>query len=121
MNPSAAEIVQTFIEQPDMRPGLLAPDVEFLPLTNEVAYGPAAVLRTIEDIAGHFHSYDVQAERLISVDGGRVLVHLCRTGVSLRGNLPVTDHFAQVYSVRHGLITRIESFRTPEEASESVG
>ena len=120
MSPSAVDIVRAFVEEPDARPDYLAPDVEFFPLTNEAAYGPAAVIQTLDDIAEHFHTYHVEAEQLIAIDAEHVLVHLRRTGIPLRSDVPITDRFAQIVTVRARLITRIESFRTPEEATKSV-
>jgi ketosteroid isomerase-like protein len=79
------------------------------------------VVQTLDDIAEHFRVYDVRVDQLIAIDDERVLVHLRRTGAPLRSERSITDRFAQVYSVREGLIARIESFRTPEEAGESVG
>jgi hypothetical protein len=121
MTAPASDVVQAFFDSPDARPDLLAPDVEFLPLTREPAFGPAAVVRAIDDIAAHFRDYDVRPAQLIPVDAEHVVVHLERTGVTHRSDMPITDRFAQVFSVRSGQIIRIESFRTPEEARKSRG
>jgi len=34
--------------------------------------------------------------------------------------VPVTDRFAQLFELRDGLIARVQSFRTVDEALESV-
>jgi ketosteroid isomerase-like protein len=121
MAASPVDVVRAFFETPDMRADLLDPDVEFLPLTHDQVFGPAGVLRILDDIAEHFRDYDVRAAELVPIDEEHVLVRLERTGLTHQSDLPITDHFAQIFSVRAGRIARMESFKTPEEALDSLG
>jgi ketosteroid isomerase-like protein len=121
MNERAIDVVRAFFDSPAAREDLLAPDIEFLPLTHEHVFGPAAVIRALDDIAEQFRDYDVRATELIPVGNDFVLVRLERTGLTHRSDMPIADRFAQVFSVRAGRITRMESFRTFEEARDSLG
>jgi ketosteroid isomerase-like protein len=121
MTTPALDVVRSFFDAPGARPDVLARDVEFLPLTGEPVIGPAAVGRALDDIAELFREYDVRLAQLIPVDDDRVIVSLERTGLSHHSDIPINDHFAQVYSVRSGRISRIESFRTFEDARDSLG
>ena len=121
MAASAIDVVRAFFDTPEMRADLLDPAVEFLPLTHDHVLGPAGVLRILDDIAEHFRDYDVQATEFVPIDDEHVLVRLERTGLTHHSDLPLTDHFAQIFSVRSGRVLRMESFKTPEEALDSLG
>jgi len=118
---SALELVQAFFDAVEPRSDLLAATVEFLPLTHELAYGPAGVIRALDDIAEQFRDYDVRPAELKAVGDQRVLVQLERTGLSHHSDMPISDRFAQIFTVRDGRIARIESFRTLEAAVAALG
>jgi len=81
MAASAIEVVRAFFEAPDTRADLLDPGVEFLPLTQDHVFGPAGVLRVLDDIAEHFISRVTvlplaswfEVERLVSEEGDEFL------------------------------------------------
>jgi ketosteroid isomerase-like protein len=120
---AAVEIVEEFFASrrtPDAS-RLLAPDVEFLPLTREPAFGPDGLERSLADIADQFRDYDVWPGELVPHDGDTVIAVLNRRGVTYRGDVPIEDRFAQVFTVEDGRITRIESFKTLEDARSALG
>ena len=102
------------------RRDVLAAEVEFLPLTGEVVVGPDGVTQALDDIAEQFRIYDVRPEAMTPVGDEAVLVELRREGLTHRGEFPLTDRFAQVFSVRDGQIVRIESFKTLEAARQAI-
>jgi ketosteroid isomerase-like protein len=116
---SALETVTAFFDL-ELRLDVLAPDVEFRPLTGQVIFGPAGVAAALDDIAQQFRDYDVAPVELTPVSDEVVLVALRRTGLTHRGDVPVTDTFAQLFRVRDRLIVRIESFKTLGEARQAI-
>jgi ketosteroid isomerase-like protein len=123
---AATEVVREFYaahEAGDFatRQSLLDPDFEFIPLGGTVVHGPYGLLRALDDMADQFRTYDVRASRFIDVDDATVVVALARSAVTHRGDLPVTDRFAQLFSVRDGFVVRVQSFRTVDDALASVG
>jgi ketosteroid isomerase-like protein len=117
---SAIEVVQDFFDAPEVRRDVLAPDVEFLPLSKEPSMGPEKVVQALADIAELFREYEVHPAALVPLDDEQVLVQLERTGLTYRSEVRITDRFVQIFTVRSGRIVRIESFRTPEEARQSL-
>jgi len=113
----ALEIVAAFFDDP---PAMVAQDVEFMPLTRELAFGRDAVVRALADIAEQFRDYEVRPAELIPAGEDTVIARLERTGVTHRSDMPITDTFAQVFTVRDGQIVRIESFKTLAEAWNAI-
>jgi ketosteroid isomerase-like protein len=120
---AAVEIVEEFfaIRRTADSTRLLAQDVEFLPLTREPAFGPDGFERSLEDLAEQFRDYDVWPGELVSHGPDTVIAVLNRRGVTHRGDVPIEDRFAQVFTVEDGQITRIESFKTLEDAQSALG
>ena len=116
---TSVEIVNCFFDL-SARNDVLARDVEFLPLTGEVKFGPAGIAEALDDIAQHFRVYDVSPVRLTPIGDDAVLVELRRHGLTHRGDVPVTDTFAQIFTVREERIVRIESFKTLQAAREAT-
>jgi len=103
------------------RQNLLGPDFEFIPLDGTLVHGRQGLLRALDDMADQFRTYDVHASRFVTVDDATVVVDLIRSAVTHRGDVPVTDRFAQLFFLRDGLVVRVQSFRTVDDALASVG
>ena len=116
---SALEAVTLFFEL-SARGDVLAADVEFLPLTGEVVVGPDGVTQALDDIAEQFRIYEVRPAAMTPVGDEAVLVELRREGLTHRGDFPLADTFAQVFTVSDGQIVRIESFKTLAEARRAI-
>jgi ketosteroid isomerase-like protein len=121
MSESAIEAVNAFFDEPFGEGTMLAADLEFITLSGETAFGPEGFARALDDIAEQFRDYEVWPETLLPVRDDTVIAVLERKGITHRGDAPITDRFAQVFTVRDGWITRIQSYRTLEEAREAVG
>ena len=120
MTRAASDVVRSFYaahEAGDLatRQDLLDPGFEFIPLDGTVVHGRNGLVRALEDMTDQFRTYDVHASRFVTVDDFTVVV------VTHRGDVPITDHFAQLFSLRDGLIVRVRSFRTVDDALASVG
>jgi hypothetical protein len=117
----AVEIVETFFAgRRGHDASTLAPGVEFIPISRERAYGPEGLERSLGDIAAQFRDYEVWPAELLA-HGDRVVVALMRRrGLTHRGDVPIEDRFVQVFTVEDGRITRIESFKTLEEARPTL-
>jgi ketosteroid isomerase-like protein len=125
VKPAATEVVREFYaayEAGDFatRQSLLDPDFEFVPLDGTVVHGRHGLLRALDDMADQFRTYDVHASRFVAVDDATVVVALTRSAVTHRSDVPVTDRFAQLFSLRDGLVVRVQSFRTVDDALASV-
>lgn len=126
MTRAASDVVRSFYaahEAGDLatRQDLLDPGFEFIPLDGTVVHGRNGLVRALEDMTDQFRTYDVHASRFVTVDDSTVVVALSRSAVTHRGDVPITDHFAQLFSLRDGLIVRVRSFRTVDDALASVG
>ena len=75
----------------------------------------------LDDIAEQFRTYDVRASDVLALDDSTVVVGLSRSALTHRGDVPITDRFAQLFSVRDGLVVRVQSYRTVDDALASVG
>jgi ketosteroid isomerase-like protein len=120
MSASAIETVAAFFEEPFGVGTMLAADLEFIPLDGEVAFGPDGFARVLDEFAEQFANYDVWPEELVPVDDETVIALLVRSGTTHRGDMPITDRFAQVFTVNDGWITRIHSYRTADEARQAI-
>jgi ketosteroid isomerase-like protein len=125
MKPAALEIVRAFYaahEAGDVaaRQGMLDPNCTFVPQGGTIVHGRDRVRESLEDMQEQFRTYDVRAERFLAVDDATVVVVLARSAITHRGDLPVTDHFAQLFVVVDGLVASVRSFRTVEEALASA-
>jgi ketosteroid isomerase-like protein len=122
---AAAEVVRSFYaayEAGDIatRQNLLGPGFEFIALDGTLVHGRQGLLRALDDMAEQFRSYDVHASEFVTVDEATVVVALTRSALTHRGDVPVTDRFAQLFELGDGLIVRVQSFRTVDEALASV-
>jgi ketosteroid isomerase-like protein len=64
--------------------------------------------------------YDVKPERFWE-SGPVIVVAVRETGAARRSGVPVDDHFAHVWTLRDGLIVRIQVFNSPEQALKAAG
>src|SRR5215210_6695988 len=127
MSQTNVEIVRAFfaaaIDDPEAGPqAYLSRDVEFIPFTRlaSPSEGALSFLGRISDIADQFEDYEVQPERLADA-GDLVIADLRRQARSRRGPALITDQFAQVFTLRDGKITRIQSLPSFAEALEAAG
>ena len=126
MSRAATEVVRSFYaahEAGDFatRQNLLCPDFEFITLDGTLVHGRHGLLRALDDMADQFRTYDVRASEFVTVDEATVVVALTRSALTHRGDVPVTDRFAQLFSVRDGFVVRVQSFRTVDDALAGVG
>jgi ketosteroid isomerase-like protein len=117
----AVEIVEAFLAgRRGHDASTLAPDVEFIPISRERAYGPEGLERSLGDIAEQFRDYDVWPAELLPHGKGVVIALMRRRGLTHRGDVPIEDRFVQVFTIEDERITRIESFKTLEEARSTL-
>jgi ketosteroid isomerase-like protein len=121
------EIVRRFFEGAlDDRdrdsPAYLAEDLEFIPFTRlagPASQGPRGFVQQVAEVADQFAEYQVRPQRLEQV-GDLVVADLRREARSERSPAIISDRFAQVFTVRDGRITRIESYPSFAEALEAA-
>ena len=124
MSQENVEIVAAFFEAAtsNEHEAYLADDVEFVPFTRLAgrSRGPEGFTRQIAEIADQFAEYEVRAEQLRPV-GDRVVAALQRRARSTRSPVPLTDRFAQVFTLLDREIVRIQSYPSFSEALEAAG
>ena len=125
MSRAATDVVRSFYaahEAGDLatRQNLLASNFEFVTLDGTLVHGRQGLLRALDDMADQFRTYDVRASEFVTVDEATVVVAVTRSALTHRGDVPVTDRFALLFQLRDGLIVRVQSFRTVDEALESL-
>lgn len=82
--------------------------------------GPAALAATIDDIREAFG--DVRWDPLEFVDlGERVLVRVRIEGTADHTELPIGEDIAHLYTLRDGLMVRLDIYRTWAEAKAATG
>ncbi len=109
---------------------LFDPDVEYtrsgteygltaLGLTGEWR-GLEAMTRAALEWIQTFDRLRVQAERFIEA-GDSVVVFTRHSGNAKESGLPIEAQFADVLTLRDGLVVRLDQYRDREEALEAVG
>jgi ketosteroid isomerase-like protein len=79
--------------------------------------GPTAVRDYFDAVGEAFDDVSITLEEMVGAEGERVFIHARVRGRG-RGSGIVVDHlYGQVYTVREGLIARIDSFIDPAEAA----
>ena len=68
-----------------------------------------------------FDDWSLEVEEVHDVDPDKVVVVLRQRGVSKTSGLPVDMLFAQVYTLRDGLQTRMDMYAEPAEALNATG
>jgi ketosteroid isomerase-like protein len=79
--------------------------------------GPTAVRDYFDAVGEAFDDVTITPEEVVRADGDRVFIHVRVRGRG-HGSGIVVDHlYGQIYTVRDGLIVRIESFMDPAAAA----
>ena len=130
MSQENVDIVRSFIDEvgatPETAVARLADDAELVPrpaglsrLVGGGSQGPAGFARQVAEIADQFAEYEICPEQLRPV-GDRVVAALQRRARSARSTAPIRDRFAQVFTLREGMIARIDSYSSFDEALEAA-
>ena len=82
--------------------------------------GPDAMMKAASEWARTFELLRFEAERIIDV-GDSVVVFTRHTGKAKISGLPIDAEFADVLTLRDGLIVRVAQYRHRSEALEAVG
>jgi ketosteroid isomerase-like protein len=85
------------------------------------AYGHEAMVQAVRRYIGAFEDYAYEVERLTDLGSGAVLAVVTETGRGKGSGVPVERHFAVLYTVLDGKITRITFFPSESEALEAAG
>jgi ketosteroid isomerase-like protein len=64
--------------------------------------------------------YDVEPERFWE-SGPVIVVAVRERGAAGRSGVPIDDRFAHAWTLRDGLVVRIQVFDSPEQALEAAG
>jgi ketosteroid isomerase-like protein len=67
-----------------------------------------------------FKDYDLRPERFWE-EGDLVVVALHERGTAAGSGIPIDDHYAHVWTLRDGLVVRVQVFRNRAEALEAAG
>ena len=102
----------------------LAPDFEIgdrvVPEGSPAARGPEALAQTVAELRDAFG--DVRFQPLEFVDlGERVLVRVRIEGAAAGGELAIEEDIAHLYTLRDGLIARLDIYRSWSDGREAAG
>jgi ketosteroid isomerase-like protein len=79
------------------------------------------VVRAARHYVGAFEDYAYEVDRLTDLGSGAVLAVVTETGRGKGSGVPVERHFAALYTVIGGKITRITFFPSESDALEAAG
>jgi ketosteroid isomerase-like protein len=85
------------------------------------AYGHEAFAHAVRHYVGAFEDFVYEVDRLTDLGSGAVLAVVTETGRGKGSGAPVERHFAALYTVIDGKITRITFFPSESEALEAAG
>ena len=85
------------------------------------AYGHEAFAQAVRHYVGAFEDYAYEVDRFRDLGSGAVLAVVTETGRGKGSGAPVERHFAALYTVIDGKITRITFFPSESEALEAAG
>jgi ketosteroid isomerase-like protein len=88
---------------------------------DEVYHGHDGVRRFFEEWLASWERYEAGVEEYLDVDGDRVLVLCWQRGFGPGSHVPVEMDFAQLCTLRRGLVCRFEAYSDRREALEAVG
>jgi ketosteroid isomerase-like protein len=104
---------------------LYHPDHEFVSLIQRieggVAMGASGFRDWIAENNESWTNWDLQFDRVESIDTGRVLVATRFAGISRRAEVPVEQSNAVIVTVRDGKIARTVIYDSVEDAVEAAG
>jgi ketosteroid isomerase-like protein len=130
MSQENVEIVRQLIadiwaqpDPPDLS-GRVHPQVEIVTSPDfpeqTVLSGFAAFERWTRRWSEMFRDYDLQPERFWD-QGDAVVVALHERATAGRSGIPIDDHYAHVWTFREGVVTRVQVFRSADQALEAAG
>ena len=88
---------------------------------DDVYRGHAGVRRFFDEWLASWERYEAGVDEYVDVGGDRVLVLCWQRGFGPGSHAPVEMEWAQVCTVRDGLISRMEAFTNRTDALEAVG
>ena len=86
-------------------------------------YGRADIRQSWEDAAAVFggDTYHVEPQESRDLGGGTILVRAVLSGRGTASGVDVEAEYVQLWTIRHGLAVRVDSYATVAEALEAVG
>jgi len=87
----------------------------------DVYHGHEGVRRFFEEWLASWERYEAGVEEYLDVDGDRVLVLCWQRALGAGSNVPVRMDWAQLCTLRRGLICRMEAYSDRREAFEAAG
>ena len=86
-------------------------------------YGRADIRQSWEDAAAVLggDTYQAEPREFRDLGGGTILVRVVLSGRGTASGVDVQAEYVQLWTVRHGLAVRVESYATVAEALEAVG
>jgi len=88
---------------------------------DEVYYGHEGVRRFFEDWLASWDRYEAGVEEYLDVDDDRVLVLCWQRGYGSGSHVPVEMDWAQLCTLKRGLVCRLEAYSDRQAALEAVG
>jgi len=86
-------------------------------------YGRADIRQSWEDAVAVFggDTYQVEPQEFRDLGGGTMLVKAVLSGRGTASGAVVEAEYVQLWTIRHGLAVRVDSYATVSEALEAVG
>jgi ketosteroid isomerase-like protein len=84
-------------------------------------HGHAGLRRFFEEWLADWERYEAGADQYLDVDDDQVLVLCWQRGIGTGSHAPVEMAFAQIVTVKHGLICRADNYSDRREALEAAG
>jgi ketosteroid isomerase-like protein len=88
---------------------------------DDVYSGHAGVRRFFEEWLASWERYEAGVEEILDVDEDRVLVLCWQRGVGPGSQAPVEMDFAQLCTLRRGLVCRVDAYSDRQAALEAAG
>jgi len=88
---------------------------------DEVYYGHDGVRRFLEDWLASWERYEAGVEEYIDAGDDRVLVVCWQRGYGPGSHVPVQMDWAQICTLKRGLVCRLEAYSDRDEALKAVG
>jgi ketosteroid isomerase-like protein len=86
-------------------------------------YGRADIRQSWEDAAAVLggDTYQAEPQEFRDLGGGTMLVRVVLSGRGTSSGADVEAEYVQLWTIRHGLAVRVDSYATADEALEAVG
>ena len=88
---------------------------------DDVYYGHEGVRRFFEEWLASWERYEAGVEEYLDADGDRVLVLCWQRGFGPGSHVLVQMDWAQICTLKRGLICRMEAYSDRQEALEAMG